>query len=154
MEGHSGCVTGAVSLSHLLADVDDQGGHSGSLIASCGSDRRVLLWDTASSAPLPVADLIAKRSVLPAAGVENDKAKNGAVPGPTVIEGRMLCASGIAVNAEGKQRSAAGPLTALCISPAPTAMSRRPQHGDPIGDSSRGAEHRSFVLAAACAGEK
>jgi WD40 repeat protein len=149
LEGHSGCVTGVVSLSHLLADDVDQGGPSGSLIASCGSDRRVLLWDTSCSAPAPASDYASKRGLH---SVDDEKARKGATSGPPVIEGRMLCVSGIAVNTEGKQRSAAGPLTALCISPAATSVSRHRQHQDSTGNSG-GREHRSFVLAAACAGE-
>lgn len=149
LEGHSGCVTGVVSLSHLLADDMDQGGHSGSLIASCGSDRRVLLWDTFCSTPVPASDHATKRSVH---NVEDEIARNGALPAPPVIEGRMLCVSGIAINNESKQRSAAGPLIALCISPTATSVSRQRQHLD-SACVPRGLEHRSFVLAAACAGE-
>jgi hypothetical protein len=138
-----------VSLSHLLADDVDQGGPSGSLIASCGSDRRVLLWDTSCSAHVPASDHASKRVLH---SVDDERARKGALPGPPVIVGRMLCVSGIAVNSEGKQRSAAGPLIALCISPAATSVSRHRQHLDSAGDS-RELEHRSFVLAAACAGE-
>lgn len=139
-----------VSLSHLLADDVDQGGRSGSLIASCGSDRRVLLWDTSCRVPAPASDHAAKRSVHSG---DDERARKGSLSSPPVIEGRLLCVSGIAANTEGKQRSAAGPLIALCISPAATSVSRHRQHLDSVGDSSRGLGHRSFVLAAACAGK-
>lgn len=139
----------------------------GTLIASCGLDRRVLLWDTSSAAsPAPLTDSAVEIAMSDAMtkkirnsssdsrrgsrGETGEDSRGSDPQRPLAVEPCMLYASGLYRGAEDAVRSAAGPLVGLCVSPSPcpTPLSKQKDKED---------AHRhqagSFVLAAASAGQ-
>ena len=173
LKGHSGRVAAIVcpslylSATDLLTKVTDTDiDREGTIIASCGLDRRVLLWDTSSASSLApsadsavemaMSDAMAKKIKSSPSDSRRDSKED---PGedsagndpqlPLVVVPCMLYASGVYRGAEDAVRSAAGPLVGLCVSPSPSSSSQsKPKHLP-------GSEQRagSFVLAAASAGQ-
>lgn len=168
LKGHGGRVAAIVWPSFQLPSIDvsatDKGG---TLIASCGLDRRVLLWDTSSaSSPAPLADSAVEIAMVDAMAKKLKNSSSDSRRGsrgeagedirgsdpqqPLAVEPCMLYASGLYRGAEEAVRSAAGPLVGLCVSPSPcpTPLSKQKDKED---------AHRhqagSFVLAAASAGQ-
>lgn len=139
--------------------------HTGAFIASCGTDRRVLLWDMTS---VKACQPLSHSFVLKEAEKELNRSESRSDWGkaesrPVEVQGLVLCAA--STSSDINVRSAAGPLTTLCVSPRPVSLSpyARSLASDDTPDASprhstlsrygKGAERHSFVLAAAAAGE-
>lgn len=184
LKGHSGRVAAIVCPSLHLSAVDSIGmdmdmgmGMEGTLIASCGLDRRVLLWDTShapraraassaeSAVEIAVGDAIARKIKSSSSDsrrgsrgeAENEsKVTDPQLPLALAIEPCMLYASGVYRGAEDAVRSAPGPLVGLCVCPSHRpASSKQKRLLGPEQEGGGGSEHRggSFVLAAASAGQ-
>lgn len=152
-------------------------GMEGTLIASCGLDRRVLLWDTShasrvraraassveSAAEIAMGDAIARK--IKSSSSDSRRGSRGEAEGESkvteqqlplaiAIEPCMLYASGVYRGAEDAVRSAPGPLVGLCVCPShcPASSKQKRLLGS---EQEGGSEHRggSFVLAAASAGQ-
>ena len=142
--------------------------HTGAFIASCGTDRRVLLWDmTSVKACQPRSHSYvlkeAENELNRTSSARSDWGK--AASRPVEVQGLVLCAAACSTSSDINDRSAAGPLTTLCVSPRPVSLSpfARSCASDDTPDASprhstlsrygKGAERHSFVLAAAAAGD-
>lgn len=164
-----------------LSTVDSMGidmGKEGTLLASCGLDRRVLLWDTShapraraassaeSAVEIAMGDTIARKIKSSSSDSRRgsrgeaegeSKATDPQLPLAIAIEPCMLYASGIYRGAEDAVRSAPGPLVGLCVCPSHSpASSKQKRLLGSEQEGGGGSEHRggSFVLAAASAGKR
>jgi hypothetical protein len=182
MKGHSGRVAAIVCPSIHLSAVDSLGidmgmGMEGTLIASCGLDRRVLLWDTSpasraraassaeSAVEIAMGDAIARK--IKSSSSDSRRGSRGEAEGESkvtdsqlplalAIEPCMLYASGVYRGAEDAVRSAPGPLVGLCVCPSHSpASSKQKRLLGSEQEGGGGSTHRggSFVLAAASAGQ-
>ena len=162
---------------HLSTDgsmgIDMGMGMEGTLIASCGLDRRVLLWDTShasraraapsaeSAVEIAMSDAMARK--INSSTSDSRRGSGGEAEGdskvndpqlPLAIKPCMLYASGVYRGAEDAVRSAPGPLVGLCVCPSYSSASSKLKRL--LGSEQEGeSEHRgsSFVLAAASAGQ-
>jgi hypothetical protein len=176
LKGHSGRVAAIVCPSLHLSTVNSLGtdmgmGVEGTLITSCGLDRRVLLWDTSrairaapsaeSAVEIAMSDAMARK--IKSSSSDSRRGSRGEAEGdskvddprlPLAIEPSMLYASGVYRGAEDAVRSSPGPLVGLCVCPSHSPVSSKQKRL--LGSEQEGgSEHRggSFVLAAASAGQ-